>query len=302
MRQLTMTEERTVEWRDVPEPELQDPADVLVRPLAVALCDLDLPMIKGIAPMPGPIALGHEFVAEVVAGGSDAGAAVGDRVVVPFQISCGECERCRRGMTANCTSVPPLSAYGFGAFGQDWGGALSDLVRVPFARHMLVPLPAGIDPVTVAAVSDNVPDGYRAVAPALAEMPGAEVLVIGGMARSIGLFAVDCAIALGSERVVYIDTDPGRLSVAESLGAEVIESEPPHRKGPFPITVEASGTHEGLHCAIRSTEPSGRCTAVGIMFEPETPLPLLQMYTFGVHFHTGRCHARLPKPHILDLV
>ena len=72
--------------------------------------------------------------------------AAGDRVVVPFQISCGECERCLAGLTGDCRAVRPGSMYGFGAFGGEWGGLLSDLVRVPFADAMLVPLPAGIAP------------------------------------------------------------------------------------------------------------------------------------------------------------
>jgi alcohol dehydrogenase len=302
MRQLTMTEARAVEWLDVPEPDLRGPGEALVRPLAVALCDLDRPILTGEAPIPGPIAIGHEFVAEVAAVGDDTRAVVGDRVVVPFQISCGTCENCRLGLTANCATVPERSMYGFGSFGNDWGGALSDLVRVPFADHMLVPLPDGLDPVAVASASDNIPDGYRAVAPGLAERPGAEVLVIGGLARSIGLYAVAVARALGSEQVVYMDTDPGRLAVAERLGAEVVDSEPPRKHGRFPITVDASGTHDGLHCALRSTAPGGHCTAVGIFFEPETPMPLLEMYTQCTHFHTGRVQARPQMAEVLDLI
>ena len=71
MQQLTMTADRQVEWWDVPAPALQGPGEALVRPLAVALCDLDQPMLRGEAPIPGPIALGHEFVAEVAEVGDD---------------------------------------------------------------------------------------------------------------------------------------------------------------------------------------------------------------------------------------
>src|SRR5256885_5566840 len=100
MRSLPLPEERAVEWRDVPEPRLQGPAEAIVRPLAVALCDLDRPIITGQAPVPPPVALGHECIAEVVEVGDDVSAvAPGERVVVPFQISCGRCERCRSGLT-----------------------------------------------------------------------------------------------------------------------------------------------------------------------------------------------------------
>jgi threonine dehydrogenase-like Zn-dependent dehydrogenase len=297
-----MTEERVVEWREAPEPQLEQPRDALVRPLAAALCDLDQPILRGDAPFQGPIALGHEFVAEVVAAGDEAAVAQGDRVVVPFQISCGRCERCRRGQTGDCLSVPAYSSYGFGAFGGAWGGALSDLVRVPFADSMAVQLPDGVVPATAASASDNIPDAWRTVAPGLEARPGGQVLVMGGWAQSIALYAVDIALALGAESVTYLDEDEGRLGIAEQLGAEVVEGPPPRRHGNYPITVNAGLSREALACALRSTEPGGICTSVGIFFEPETPVPLLEMYTTGVHFHTGRCHARPVIPRILELI
>lgn len=298
-----MTEERRVEWRDVPEPVLDGPAQALVRPLAVALCDLDQPIIRGEAPIPGPIALGHEMVAAVVAVGDTVRErSTGEIVSVPFQISCGECDPCRRGLTGNCASVPERSMYGFGVVGGDWGGALSELVRVPFADHMLLPVPAGIDPVSVASASDNIPDGWRTVAGPLARRPGAPVLVVGGGALSIGLYAVDAAVALGAEVVTYLDTDPDRLGVAAELGAEVVEGPPPREHGSHPVTVDASASHEGLHCAIRSTEPGGECTHVGILYEPETPFPLFEMYARGITFHTGRVMARTTMPDVLELI
>jgi alcohol dehydrogenase len=165
---------------------------------------------------------------------------------------------------------------------------------------MLVSLPDGVDPVAVASASDNIPDAWRTVAPQLARRPGAEVLVVAGGARSIALYAVDAALALGASRVVYLDYDESRLRVAAELGADTIEGEPPHRLGPFPITVNASLTHEGLNCAIRSTDPGGVCTSVAIVPEPETPMPLFEMYTNGIEFRTGRVMARSIMPEILE--
>jgi alcohol dehydrogenase len=192
--------------------------------------------------------------------------------------------------------------YGFGTFGGNWGGGLSDLVRVPFPDAMLVPLPDGIDPATVASASDNIPDGWRTVSPHLDRRPGADILVIGGGARSIGLYAVQVAEACGAGNVVYIDTDEERLKLARAFGAQISEGPPPHRTGPFPITVDASGTREGLHSALRSTEPGGVCTSVSILTEPETPVPLLEMYTNGVEFRIGRVMARPVIPGLLELV
>jgi threonine dehydrogenase-like Zn-dependent dehydrogenase len=302
VKQLTLVEANRVEWLDAPEPALQGDGEAVVRPLAVALCDLDNAIVLGEFPLQTPAALGHEFVAEVIeAGDGVKSVSPGDRVVVPFQISCGQCARCRRGQTGDCESVPRLSMYGFGPFGGDWGGGLSDLVRVPYADAMLVSLPDGLDPAAVASASDNIPDGWRTVAPYLERRPGAEVLIVAGGARSIGLYAVDAARALGAERVVYLDTDESRLRAAAALGAETVEGPPPNRIGPFPITVDASTTHEGLACALRSTDPGGVCTSVSIIAEPQTPVPLFEMYTNGIEFHTGRVMARPIIPEILEL-
>jgi alcohol dehydrogenase len=262
-------------------------------------------IVAGRAPFQGPFAFGHECVGRVVEGPR-----AGEVVSVPFQISCGECDACRAGHTSSCLSVPRGSAYGMKPLGGDWGGALADLVRVPFADSMLVPLPAGIEPADVASVADNVPDGFRTVAGPLAAAPGAEVLVVGGFARSVGLYAAASAVALGAGRVVYADVDEGRLEQAVALGAEPVAvpagdggaPDWPKRLGRFPVTVDASGDHGGLHAAVRSTAPNGTCTSVAIYFEPETPLPMLEMYTRGCTLHASRVHARATIPAVLELV
>ena len=108
MRQLTFVETGVVEWRDVPEPALEGPGEALMRPLAVATCDLDAAMLAGQTPFPGPLAVGHEFVAEVVEAGDEVeGWSPGDRAVVPFQISCGACEAwgCPIPTSANCSTI-----------------------------------------------------------------------------------------------------------------------------------------------------------------------------------------------------
>ena len=192
-----------------------------MRPLAVAMCDLDAVFLSGAIPISDPFPLGHECVAEVIeVGDAVRGVAPGDIVVVPFQISCGQCAACAAGHTGSCRAVPRGSAYGMQPLGGAWGGALADVLRVPFADAMLVALPDGLDPVALASVADNVPDGYRAVAAPLAHAPGADVLVVGGWARSVGLYAAACAKALGAGRVVYADTDAGRLDRAAALGAD----------------------------------------------------------------------------------
>lgn len=332
MRALYFMEPGRLSWHDVPEPVLRHPGEAIVRPLAVARCDLDLAVLraeapfrgramhwlrnhlppaigqKGMfknAPFKGPYAFGHECVAEVVEVGSAVrGARPGDRVVVPFQISCGACTRCDRHLTASCEGVPARSMYGFGELGgMGWGGALADLLHVPFADAMLLPLPAPLDPTALASVSDNVCDGWRTVAPFLAARPGVPVLVVGGGAQSVGLYAAGLAVALGAERVDYLDHDPVRLAVAARLGARPIDA--PYgaeRRDRYPITVDASADPAGLERALLSVEPGGTCTSVGIYYTPTTPIPLRSLYGTGVTFVTGRVHSRRELPAVLDLV
>ncbi len=160
MRSLTYLKPGAFEWRERDAPRLAADTDAIVRPLAVARCDLDLYIATGLVPFAGPFAFGHEAVAEVVEAGDAAGVVPGQRVVVPFQLSCGRCANCRRGFTGTCEAYPWLSAYGLARGGAvERGGALSDLMYVPFADHMLVPLPAGLDPVHAASAADNIPDG-----------------------------------------------------------------------------------------------------------------------------------------------
>ena len=301
MRQLTFVAPGELEWRDVDEPRLSGEGQAVVRPVAVATCDLDLALVRGNAPAAREFAFGHECVAEVVDVGDDVSAvAPGDLVSVPFQISCGRCERCLRGRTGNCDSVEFLSTYGL-PLGPDNGGFVSDAALVPFADAMLVAVPEGIDPAAVASLSDNIPDAWRTVGPQLEAEPGAPVLICAG-AGSIALYAAAIALARGAERVDFAGGRPFERDLAGRLGANLLEAAFPKRLGPYPITVDASANADGLGCALRSTEPDGVCTSIGIYFAEQTPVPLLEMYTKGIRFETGRVHARPAIEPILDLV
>lgn len=303
-----LSTQRRAMWVEVASPALRGPAEALVRPVMVACCDLDVAVVRGQAPMKGEWAVGHEGVAEVVDVGEDVtNVKPGDRVVVPFQLSCGGWGACRRGLTGSCTSVPERAMYGLAPIaGLDGGGFLADLVRVPFADAMLVAVPSAVSPAALVSASDNLVDGWRCVGPyarelAVLDPADRRLLVLGGL--SIGLYAVAAAGGLGVS-VDYVDTDPGRLTIAEQLGARPVDWRPDGSgfKPGYPVTVNTSPTIEALHTGLRSTWPGGVCTDTGIFFSNLTPLPLLELYSTGVRFVTGRVMARAALPHVMRLI
>jgi alcohol dehydrogenase len=302
MRQLTFIRPGTFEWWDVPAPHLTSDTDAIVAPLTIARCDLDLYLAVGHPNYPGPFAFGHETIAEVVDAGAKAGVIPGQKVIVPFQISCGACVPCRRGWTNSCASVPFAAAFGLKpSSGTEFGGALSDFMRVPYADFMLVPLPDGIDPVAGASLSDNIADGWRAVGPHLADRPGASVLVLGGLAQSVGLYAAGCARALGAGRVLYLDDDANRCARARALGVEAEAFAFDQGRRPqdqFDIVVEAVGNETALGFAIQSCAANGVLTIVSIHFSPTTQVPLTRAYMKGITIHTGRVNSRAAIPHV----
>ena len=308
MRALMFRGPMAIAWEEVETPQLMEPRDALVRPIAVARCDLDPAIALGLYPMPAPFVMGHEMVGEVVAvGEAISNVRLGDKVIVPFQLSCMTCAPCLRGHTNACVNVPSGTAFGLGPHGGiDLGGALAELVRVPWADVMLIPLPEGMDPVVAAGIPDNVSDGYRCVAAPLAERPGAPVLVVGGLAPSVGLYAVMAALALGSERVVYVDDDAARLELAVAAGAEVVDAKDQWDSlklaERFPIVVEANVLDPGRNFALQSVEPCGVCTSVSGGASSRSNLPLQSMYLKGVRYEIGRVHACATARPVLDLV
>ena len=308
MRALMFRGPMAIAWEEVETPRLVEPRDALVRPIAVARCDLDPAIALGLYPMPAPFVMGHEMVGEVVAvGEAISNVRLGDKVIVPFQLSCMTCAPCLRGHTNACVNVPSGTAFGLGPHGGiDLGGALAELVRVPWADVMLIPLPEGMDPVVAAGIPDNVSDGYRCVAAPLAERPGAPVLVVGGLAPSVGLYAVMAALALGSERVVYVDDDAARLELAVAAGAEVVDAKDQWDSlklaERFPIVVDANVLDPGRNFALRSVEPCGVCTSVSGGASSRSNLPLQSMYLKGVRYEIGRVHACATARPVLDLV
>ena len=302
MRQLTCTGGPSLEWRDVDEPRLQGGGEALVRPLAVARCEIDPFLIAGASTEQPPFALGHEAVAEIVElGDAVSGLTVGQRVVVSFQLSCGSCGSCGAGHSANCDKYPVLSDYGMQPLsGVEYGGMLSDLLHVPHAEAMLCPVPDGIASADLASVSDNVLDGYRTVARHLKATPGADVLFACHGTPSLALYGVQAAQVLGAGKISFASDTRDVLDLAEKLGALPIETDFTKRAAKFPIVVDCGVDGARLPYALASTQPEGVCQSVSFYGAPTTPVPLGKLYTLGIQFFVGRAHAVSLLPEVMN--
>lgn len=298
IRQLTFVAPGKVEWREAPTPVIGASVQALVRPIILGRCDLDVGFVRGLAPMKSGEPIGHEMIGEVIEVG-DAVRSVrpGQIVIVPSQISCGTCPNCRRGFTGRCQSVPFGAGYGMNREG-NFGCAAADLVLVPFADAMLVRLPGGADPLAMIGVADMALDAWRSVGPQLAQRPGATVLVMGGLASVIGIYAAGLAVALGAGRVDYVDDDESRLREAERYGARTVRR-PCELSDQYEIVVDADGQADTLVQALRATEPEGLFTSVSIHLRPLTGIPLAELYHKGITLQTGRANVRAQVESVL---
>jgi alcohol dehydrogenase len=310
MRALRVAPGCRLRWDSVSAPAPPGPDGAIVHPIACSTCDLDCPIALGATRFALPLHLGHECVAEVIAVGEQvATVKVGDRVIVPFQISCGVCPPCLAGRTASCASVPSTSMYGMGIPGGLWGGAFSDELAVPYADAMLVPLPDGIDPVAAASVADNVCDAHRHIAPHLPALleynPEAEVLIVAAVnsrslaTPSVALYAGLIAQAYGARNVRFADIRPGVRAHAGRLGMDALHPRELRRRAPAQLVVACSGNT--LSLALSNTAPDGICTTTGGL-RRSVRIPFLQMYARNTTLHIGRAHARTLIPQVLDLM
>jgi len=310
MRALRAAPGGRLRWQEVPVPGPPVPDAAVVRPIAASTCDIDRMIALGSGQFALPLHLGHECVAEVLAVGERVqSVARGDRVVVPFQISCGACAPCREGRTGSCAGVPPVSMYGMGLIGGAWGGAFAEQLCVPFADAMLVPLPAGVDPVAAASVADNLCDAYRHIAPHLPALlerdPDSEVLVLAAGSQrlpfspSAPLFTALIARAFGARSVRLADARPHVRARAEALGVEALHPRQLRRMAPVALVADISV--DNLRSALLSTAADGICSSSG-SFHRSVRIPALRMYIRNVTLHFGRTHARALMPQVLEML
>jgi len=300
------------ELKGVPAPPAPGPRAATVHPIAIATCDMDRPIMLGRTPFPLPLHLGHECVADVVAvGGEVESLRAGDRVVVPFQINCGRCRACALGRTGSCTGVPAVSMYGFGVAGGLWGGAIADLLTVPFADAMLVKLPDGVDPLAAASVGDNVSDAYRHIAPhlprLLAEDADARVLIVASLrarqafTASMPIYTGLVALALGARQVELVDARAPVRALAMKLGLRSLPPSEMRGLEPAPLVVDVTGEAKGLATCLARTAPDGVCSSAGGL-HANARIPFVRTYIRNATLHLGRTHARAVIPDVLALL
>ena len=236
MKALTYNGPHDVRVENVPDPTLQDDDDILLRVTATAICGSDLHLYRGKVPgMKDGDVLGHEFMGVVEEVGSGVTRLKkGDRVVVPFTISCGNCFFCEKLLYAACENTNPGRGAilnkkdlrsGAGMFGYThlyggYAGGQAEFVRVPRADVGPLKLPDGLDDEQVLFLSDILPTGYQAVLNA-AVGPGSTLAIFG--AGPVGYMAAACARLLGVERIFMVDHHAYRLAFAkQAYGVETI--------------------------------------------------------------------------------
>ena len=223
---------------NVPDPEILNPRDAIVRVTSTAICGSDLHLYDGFIPtMEKGDIVGHEFMGEVVEVGSEVKKLkVGDRIVVPFAISCGECFFCQKKMYSLCENTnpnavaaeamwghSPAGLFGYSHLTGGYAGGQAEYVRVPFADVGHVKVPEGMDDDQVLFLSDIFPTGYEAAENC--DIESGDTVAVWGCGP-VGQFAIKSAFLLGAERVIAIDKVPERLQMAhEQSGADTIDYE-----------------------------------------------------------------------------
>jgi threonine dehydrogenase-like Zn-dependent dehydrogenase len=237
MRALTWQGKKDVRVVTVPDPEIVNPRDAIIKVTSTAICGSDLHLYDGVIPtmQKGDI-LGHEFMGEVVdVGAGNSKLKKGNRVVVPFVIACGKCFFCEKQQFSACDNSNPVdkadmseTLYGTpmsGLFGYShltggYAGGQAEYVRVPFSDVGPIIVPDGLPDDKVLFLSDILPTGWMAAENCAIE-PGDTIAIWG--CGPVGLFAIESALIMGAQRVIAIDHYPHRLQLAKKLGAEILD-------------------------------------------------------------------------------
>ncbi|MFJ3824480.1 glutathione-independent formaldehyde dehydrogenase [Streptomyces nodosus] len=326
----------SVTVRDVDDPQIQHPNDVLVRVTSTAICGSDLHMYEGRTAAEPGIVFGHENLGVVEEVGSGVTSlAQGDRVVMPFNVACGFCKNCLAGETGFCLTVNPGfagGAYGYVAMGPYKGGQ-AERLRVPYADFNCLKLPPGNEFETdFVLLADIFPTGYHGCE--LAEVsPGESVAVYG--AGPVGLMSAYSALLRGASKVFCVDRVAERLAKAEEIGAIPIDftkGDPAEQikehtggegtdKGVDAVGYQAQAhdaSHEEpavvLNALVETVRPTGRLGVPGL-YVPSDPgasdeharhgqllVSIGKMFEKGQKMGTGQCNVKRYNRQLRDLI
>ncbi|HEY7836389.1 MAG TPA: alcohol dehydrogenase catalytic domain-containing protein [Solirubrobacteraceae bacterium] len=271
MRAVTFQAPGEVLVEDVPEPELLDPTDAIVRIEASGVCGSDLHIYHGRVQIEPGFTIGHEYVGTVIAAGDRVTElSVGDRVLGCFQTACGHCFFCRRGWFHKCDSS---RTFGHGATLGSLQGTQAEQALVPNAELVLRRIPEGMSDDVALFAGDVMGTGYHAVVDS-GLRPGDVAAVLG--LGPVGLCAVQAARAVGASRVIAVDSVSDRLSMAESFGAvpvhltegdpRAVVREATAGRG-VDVCIDAVGDPRALELALRLTRKCGTVQTIGVYAE-----------------------------------
>jgi threonine dehydrogenase-like Zn-dependent dehydrogenase len=338
MRALVYEGPYRVRVREKPDPRIEHPDDVVLKVTRAAICGSDLHLFHGLVPDTRVgTTFGHEFTGVVEEVGPKVRSLKrGDRVVVPFNISCGTCFYCRRGLFGGCETSNPANELASGVFGYShstggYDGGQAEYVRVPFADVGPMPIPDDLEEEDVLLLSDVLPTGYQA-----AEMGGVKegdtVAVFG--CGPVGLVAARSAWLLGAARVIAIDRVEERLRFAERwAGAETLDlrrvddvvaalKEETGGRGPDvcvdAVGLEASGSawqtllgrklrlapgsSVALDRAIHAVRKGGTISIVGVYGPPANLVPIGVAMNKGLTLRMAQANVKRYMPHLLEHV
>lgn len=292
MKAITWHGKHDVRYETVDDPEILNPRDAIIRVTSTAICGSDLHLYDGYIPAmrPGDI-LGHEFMGEVVEVGPGSTLKPGQRVVVPFTISCGRCYHCEKHQYSGCENgnpadkqdmgrelygQPTAGLFGYSHLTGGYSGGQAEYVRVPFSDVGPLVIPDdSIEDDKVLFLTDILPTGWMAAENADIE-PGDTVAVWG--CGPVGLFAIQSAFLMGAERVIAIDHFPHRLELAKQFGAET-------------INFEQSKVYEALQDMTGGIGPDASIDCVGLEAHGAFADNIIDQIKVSTFLGTDRAHA-----------
>ncbi|MFJ4922785.1 glutathione-independent formaldehyde dehydrogenase [Streptomyces sp. NPDC088725] len=338
MKALVYDGARDVSVQDVPDARIERPTDVLVKITTTNICGSDLHMYEGRTDMESGRVLGHENMGEVVAIGEGVDRIrVGDVVCLPFNISCGFCRNCEAGKTAYCLTTNPDprmagAAYGFAGMGPHSGGQ-AEYLQVPYGDHncLVLPQDAHARESDYVMLSDVFPTGWHATE--LAGVRPGETVVIYG-AGPVGLMAALSATLKSAAKVMVVDRNDDRLTLAEQIGAIAINDSEVSAVDQVNAITNGAGADRGCECVgyqahdveghehpnatlnslVHSVKFTGGIGVVGVFVpqDPNSPDSLYQdgevAFDYGLHWFkgqtmgTGQCNVKAYNRQLCALI